>query len=176
VQNYVPYVHTKNGLVESLIKRIKLITRHLLHNYNLPISCWSHAILHIADLIQLRPTTYHSTSLLYLVRGNAPSISHLRKFGYTVYVLISPPKRTSMGPHRKMGIYLGYHSPLIIKYLEPLIEDLFMTRYANCIFNEDHFLILGADYKYHSEYQEINWDNKSIISSDPHTKEIELQV
>jgi hypothetical protein len=30
VLNFVPYVHTQNGLAESLIKRIKLITRSLL--------------------------------------------------------------------------------------------------------------------------------------------------
>jgi hypothetical protein len=36
-----------------LIKRIKLIARPLLHNCNLPISCWGHAVLHAADLIQL---------------------------------------------------------------------------------------------------------------------------
>jgi hypothetical protein len=38
---------------EFLIKRIKLITRSLLHNCNLSITCWGHAILHAADLIQL---------------------------------------------------------------------------------------------------------------------------
>ena len=40
VQHSVPYVHTQNGLVESLIKRIKLIARPLLQNCNLPTSCW----------------------------------------------------------------------------------------------------------------------------------------
>jgi len=30
VQHSIPYVHTQNGLVESLIKRIKLIARPLL--------------------------------------------------------------------------------------------------------------------------------------------------
>jgi hypothetical protein len=39
VQHYVPYVHTQNGLVESLIKRIKLIVRPLLQDCNLPTSC-----------------------------------------------------------------------------------------------------------------------------------------
>jgi hypothetical protein len=53
VQHSVPYVHTQNGLVESLIKRIKLIVRPLLHNCNLSISYWGHAVLHAADLIQL---------------------------------------------------------------------------------------------------------------------------
>jgi hypothetical protein len=46
---------------------------------------------------------------------------------------------------------MRYHSPLIIKYLEPLTGDLFTARYADCIFNVDHFSALGGDYKYHSE-------------------------
>jgi hypothetical protein len=98
VQHSMPYVHTQNGLAESLIKRIKLIARPLLHNYNLSISCWGHAVLHAVDLIQLRPTAYHNTSPLYLIRGNASTISHLLKFRYMVYEPISPPKRTSMPP------------------------------------------------------------------------------
>jgi hypothetical protein len=102
VQHSVSYVHTQNGLTESLIMRIKLIARPLLHNYNLPITCWGHVVLHAA--------AYHSTSSLCLVRGNAPSISHLRKFDCVVYTSISPPQRTTMGPHRKMSIYVGYHS------------------------------------------------------------------
>ena len=64
VQHYVPYVHTQNGLAKSLIKRIKLIARPLLMNYKLPMSCWGHAVLHAADLIQLRPTAYYETSPL----------------------------------------------------------------------------------------------------------------
>ena len=139
VQHFVPYVHTQIGLAESLIKRIKLIARPLLQNCNLPASCWGHAVLHAGDLIQLRPTAYHTASPLQLVRGDPPSISHLRKFGYAVYVPISPPKHTSMAPHRKLGIYVGYLSPSIIKYPEPLTGDLLTARYADCIFNEEIF-------------------------------------
>jgi hypothetical protein len=69
---------------------------------------------------------------------------------------------------------VGYHSLSIIKYLKSLTGDLFTVWYTDCIFNEDHFLTLGGDYKYHSECQKINWDDKSIISSDPLTKETEL--
>jgi hypothetical protein len=53
VQYSVSYVHTQNGLAESLIKRIKLIARPLLHNCNLPITCWGYAVLHATDLIHL---------------------------------------------------------------------------------------------------------------------------
>jgi hypothetical protein len=65
---------------------------------------------------------------LQIVCGNQPSIFHLRKFSCVVYKPISPPQRTSMGPHMKLGIYIyiyvGYKSPSIIKYLEPLTRDL----------------------------------------------------
>ena len=77
VPHSVPYVHTQNGLAESLIKRVKLIARPLLMNCKLPTSCWGHAVLHTADLIQLRLITYHTNPPLQLVRGNLPSISHL---------------------------------------------------------------------------------------------------
>jgi hypothetical protein len=40
VQHSMSYVYTRNGLAESLIKRIKLTTRPLLHNSNLPITYW----------------------------------------------------------------------------------------------------------------------------------------
>ena len=91
------------------------------------------------------------TSPLLLVCGNPPSISLLCKFGCVVYVPISPPQGTSMGPHRKIGIYVGYSPPLIIKYLEPLTGNLFTARFANSIFNEDHFPTLQRD-KYQTEY------------------------
>ena len=148
----------------------------MLMNCKLPTTCWGHVVLHAADLIQLRPTAYHENSPLELVRGNQPNISHLHKFGCATYVPISPPQRTIMGPHRKLGIYVGYQSPSIIKYLEPLTRDLFTARYADCIFYEDHFPALGGDTKYQNVRQEIDWNVQGIPSSDPRTQETELQV
>jgi len=81
-----------------------------------------------------------------------------------------------MDPHRKLGIYVGYQSPSIIKYLEPLTGDLFIAWYANCIFNEDYFPALGGDSKYQNECQEINWNVQGIPASDPRTLETEFQV
>jgi hypothetical protein len=108
VHHSVPYVHTQNSLAEPLIKRIKLITIPLLQSYNLPTFYWGHVVLHATDLVQLRLTTYHTTSPLHLVRVDQPSISHMQKFGCVVYTLISPPKQTSMGCHRRMGIYMRF--------------------------------------------------------------------
>jgi hypothetical protein len=81
-----------------------------------------------------------------------------------------------MGPHRKVGIYVGFQSPSIIKYLEPLIGDLFTARFADSIFDEEHFPTLGGEFKYQKECQEINWNTQCVLGSDPRTLETELQV
>jgi hypothetical protein len=51
-----------------------------------------------------------------------------------------------------------------------------MVQFAYCIFNDDHFLALGGDNKFIDDGREIVWDDKTILSSDPRTKEIDLQV
>jgi hypothetical protein len=51
-----------------------------------------------------------------------------------------------MGSHRKMGIYVGYHSLSIIKYLEIMTGDLFTARYTDCIFNKDYFPTLEGEF------------------------------
>lgn len=177
VEHSVPHVHTQNGLAESLIKRIKLIARPLLQGSNLPTTCWGHAVLHVAKLIQYRPSAYHSASPHQLAHGQEPVVSHLRKFGCAVYVPISPPQRTAMGPHRKVGVYVGYESPSIIYYLEPKIGDLFTARYANCIFDEEHFPALGGGkYLDSKECREIEWNSSSIHTLDPRSPDAEQEV
>jgi hypothetical protein len=52
-----------------------------------------------------------------------------------------------MGPQRRLRIYIGFHSPSIIKYLEPLTEDIFIARFADCQFDEIIFPILGGEKK-----------------------------
>jgi len=158
VEHSVPHVHTQSGLAESLIKRIKLIARPLIQNSQLPSTCWGHAVLHAEALIQLRPPAYHDVSPIQLVQKIKPNIFHLRKFECTVYIPIPPPQRTMMGPQRSLGIYVGFESPSIIKYLEPLTGDLHMARFADSIFNEDHFPTLGGGkYLARDEYREIIW-------------------
>jgi hypothetical protein len=112
---------------------------------NLPSSEWGHTILRVTVLIRLRPTASHKYSPLQLVSGREPNLSHLQIFGYAVYVPISPPQRTKMGPQRRLGIYIGFHSSSIIKYLEILTEDVFTARFADCQFDEIIFSILGGE-------------------------------
>jgi hypothetical protein len=132
VEHPVAHIHTQNDLAESLIKRLQLIARPLLMKYNLPSFAWGHIILHVDALIRLRPTASHKFSLLQLISERKSNLSHLKIFCCTVYVPISPPQRIKMGPQRRLRIYIGFHSPLIIKYLKPLTGDIFTARFADC--------------------------------------------
>ena len=174
VEHSVAHVHTQNGLAESLIKRLQLIARPLLLKSKLPISAWGHAILHAASLIRIRPTSYNQTSPFQMVQGQEPNISHLRTFRCAVYVPISPPQRTKMGPQRRLGIYVGYDSPSIIRYLEPLTGDQFTARFADCHFDETNFPTLGGERK--QLEKDISWNDSSLRSLDPRTNQCEQQV
>ncbi|GKD76044.1 disease resistance CC-NBS-LRR class family protein [Tanacetum coccineum] len=132
VEHPVAHVHTQNGLAESLIKRLQLIARPLIARplimrTKLPVSIWGHAILHAASLIRMRPSENHVYSPMQLAFGQEPNISHLRIFGYAIYVPIAPPQLTKMGPQRRLGIYVGYETISIIRYLEPLMGDVFTS-------------------------------------------------
>ena len=141
----VAHTHTQNGLVESLIKCLQLITRPLLMKTKLPTLGWGHAIMHAANLVHIRPTAYHEYSPFQLVLGKPPNISHIRIFGCAIYVPITPTHRTKMGPQRILGIYVGYDSPSIIRYLEPSSGDVFTAHFADCHFNENLFPPLGGE-------------------------------
>ncbi|GJZ63406.1 disease resistance CC-NBS-LRR class family protein [Tanacetum coccineum] len=143
VEHPVAHVHTQNGLVESLIKRLQLIARPLIMRTKLIIFIWGHAILHAASLIRMRPSANHKYSPIQLASGQEPNISHFGIFGYAVYVPIALPQRIKMGPQRRLGIYVGYETSSIIRYIEPLIGDLFTACFVDCHFDEAVFPELG---------------------------------
>ena len=177
MEHPVAHVHTQNGLAESFIKRIQLIARPLLMRSRLPVAAWGHAVLHASELIRIRPSSEHKYSPSQLLTGHEPDISHLRTFGCAVYVPIAPPQRTKMGPQRRMGIYVGFDSPTIIKYLEPTTGDLFKARYADCHFSESEFPALGGETnKLGKEIKEIAWNQTSLNWQDPRTLMCDSEV
>ena len=58
---------------------------------------------------------------------------------------LHPPQRTKIGPQRRLGIYVGFDSLSIIRYLEPLTGDVFRARFEDCHFNETVFPRLGGE-------------------------------
>ena len=142
----------------------------------LPIYSWGHAILHAAALVRIRPTANHQQSPFQLVLGQIANLSHLRVFGCTAQVPIAPPQRIKMGPQRRSRIYIGFDSLSIIKYLEPLIGDVFRARFEDCHFDEVNFPSLGGDKLQKEERREIIWNALSMSHLDPHTTQCDKEA
>jgi hypothetical protein len=142
--------------------------------YNLSSSTLGHTILHAAALIRLRPSASHKFSPLQLVSEREPNLSHLKIFGCAVYVPISPPQRTKIRPQRRLRIYIGFHSPSIIKYLESLTGDVFTARFADCQFDETIFPILWGEKE--KLKKQVTWNASSISYLDPRSGQCELKV
>ncbi|KAL5809036.1 hypothetical protein ACOSQ3_029727 [Xanthoceras sorbifolium] len=81
-----------------------------------------------------------------------------------------------MGPQRRLGIYIGFDSPSIIRYLEPLTSDLFTARFADCHFDETNFPSFGERKTSPEEKQEFSWKVPSLIHLDPYTSQCENEV
>ena len=93
--------------------------------------------MHAANLVHIRSTAYHEYSTFQLVLSKPPNISHIRIFGCAIYIPIAPTHRTKMGSQIRLGIYVGYDSLSIIRYLEPSTGDVFTARFVDCHFNEN---------------------------------------
>ena len=102
--------------------------------------------------------------------GHQPNVSHLRVFGCAVYVLIAPPQ------HTKMRIYVGFDSPPIIRYLEPLTGDMFTARFADCHFDETVFLSLGGEKTVPKERKELTWVVPTLSHFNPRSTQCENKV
>ena len=135
----VPYEHSQNGLAEAFIKKIQMICRPLLIHAKLPSSFWSHAVLHAAVLLKYRPTLLNERSPLEILTRHPPSVAHFRTFGCRVWVPVPEPERKTIGTHRQEGIYVGFDSPSIIRYVSPQTGILHKARFQNCQFEETVF-------------------------------------
>lgn len=176
VDHPVAHTHTQNGLAILFIKRIQLIAQPLLMKSKLLVFAWGHAILHAASLVWIRLTSYQKYSPLQLAFGQPPNIFHFRIFGCAVYVPIAPPQSTKMGPQRRLGIYIGFDSSSIIRYLEPLTGNIFKARFEDCHFDENIFPSLGKEKLFPEARQEITWNNLTLSHFDPRINQCELEV
>ena len=81
-----------------------------------------------------------------------------------------------MGPLRRLGIYVGFDSSSVIRYLEPLTRDVFRAKFADCHFNEIVFPPLGGEKSILEEQREITWNASTLSHFDPRTSQCELEV
>jgi hypothetical protein len=81
-----------------------------------------------------------------------------------------------MGPQHRLGIYVGFDSLSIIRYLKPLTGDIFKARFDDCHFNETIFPSLGGEKSLPETRREITWNVSTLSHLDPCTNKSELEV
>ena len=88
------------------------------------------------------------------------------------------PLSDQRGPAlHKSGIYVGYETVSIIRYLDPMTGDCHTDRFADCIFDEDLFPTLGGENQpLDAKSREITWQATGIHAHDPRTAETEREV
>jgi hypothetical protein len=95
---------------------------------------------------------------------------------YPVYVPIAPPQSTKVGPQRRLGIYISFDNPSIIRYLETLTVDIFIAHFEDCHFDENIFPSLGKEKSLPEARQEITLNNSTLYHFDHRTNQCELEV
>ena len=100
--------------------------------------------------------------------GQQPNIFHLRTFSYAVYVPIAPLQRIKMGLQHRLGIYMGFDSPSIIRYLKPLTSDIFKAHFKDFHFNETIFPPLGGEKSLPEARCEITGNVSTLSYLDPY--------
>lgn len=80
-----------------------------MHDQNLHISFWTEAS-NRAMYIQNRcpHSILENITPEEAFTGNKPDLSHLRIFGYHMYIHVPKEKRTKLEPSGKKGIFVGY--------------------------------------------------------------------
>ena len=81
-----------------------------------------------------------------------------------------------MGPQRRSGIYIGFDSLSIFKYLKPLTGDVFRERFVDCHFDDVNFPSLGGDKLPKEERREIICNASSMSHLDPRTPQCDKEV
>ena len=129
-------------------------------------------------MIKLRPSSLEIASSQKLLLGRVPNISHLRIFGCRVWVPVPESQCHTIGAHRQEGIYVGFDSPSIIRYVNPSTGSLLRARFANCRFEEDIFPSLRGGATSQSASQGLIFKAPETLTmySDPRTSLVETQV
>ena len=77
--------------------------------------------------------------------------------------------------HFRVLFNVGFNSPSIIRFLEPLTSDVLKARFEDCHFYHNNFSSIGKEKLAPQARQEITWNNSKLSYFDPRTNQCELK-
>ena len=85
------------------------VVKTMIHDQDIPMHPWVEAAIkevYVQNRLSLSALGFKTLEEMFT--GNKPEVSHLKIFGYPVYVHIPKENRTKLDPSGKKGIFVGY--------------------------------------------------------------------
>lgn len=141
VESIVPHYPHMDGTAERAIGVVKMIARVIHFRAKFPPERWGYSILMANDLRNVRPSTASdnaSPSQKYY--RMTPEVSHFRVYGCRVLVpLLHNRSKADLSTVMTERVYVGPHSPSIIKCIDERVGLLSYHRFSDCVFYEHKF-------------------------------------
>jgi hypothetical protein len=104
-----PYNPQQNGVEERKNKTIMETVKTMIRNQDLPMHLWTEAIrtsVYVENKLSHSALGFKTPEEMF--SGKKLEVSHLKIFGYPVFVHIPKEKRTKLDPSRKNKIFVGH--------------------------------------------------------------------
>jgi hypothetical protein len=99
----------QNSVAERKNRTIMEAVKTMIHDQDLPMCLWVEATMAVVYVHnQLSHSTLGFRTAEEMFTGKKPEVSHLKIFGYPVFIHILKEKRNKLEPSGKKGIFVGY--------------------------------------------------------------------
>ena len=105
-----PYNPQQNGVVERKNGTIMEAMKIMIHDQDVHMHLWDEATritIYVHNRLSHSALGFKTPKEMYT--GKKPKVSHLKIFGFPIYVHIPKENRTKLDPSRKKGIFVGYY-------------------------------------------------------------------
>ena len=103
------YNPQQNGVAERKNRTIMEAVKTMIHDQDLPMCLWAEAAMAV---VYVQNRLSHSAlgfkTLEEMFTGKKLEVSHLKIFGFPVFIHILKEKRNKLEPSRNKGIFVGY--------------------------------------------------------------------
>jgi hypothetical protein len=105
-----PYNPQQNSVAERKNRTVMEAVKTMIHDQDLPMFLWEEAtmtVIYVQNRLSHSALGFKTPEEMFT--GKKPEVSHLKIFGYPIFIHIPKEKINKMEPSRKKEIFVGYY-------------------------------------------------------------------